>query len=147
MGLLSNSACYRMIGYFAAGTTDHQSAITLDTEGYEGVMFLASVSAITATAIIKLTPQQSSATATTSMSSLTQAISKTTAGTTGLSNHLFVSDVYKPTKRYMSCKLDLGTANCATDSVVAVMYRPKKGAVTQSTSHVINSITYASPSS
>ena len=145
MNLEREAKFYTMLNDLSAGSTDHQSAITIDMKDAESVCFIAKMGAVVANAVCRIIPQESAATASTSMNDLTSPISGTTLGTTSMSQKLIASDMYRPNDRYVSCKIDRGTANAEVDAVIAVVYGSKYPPITQPTAHVQNSTWAATP--
>lgn len=102
----------------AAGTTAINGA-TLDMSGYEGVLFLCVMGAITATAVTSLKAQQGNA------SNMSDAADLAGTGITIADdddNQVFVLDVYRPQERYVRPVVSRGTANAVVQSCLAVQY-------------------------
>lgn len=147
IGLLHGCKYTMMLSYTAAGTSDITPAVVIDTAGYEGVQFIASIGAVTATGRAIIYPEHSAASASTSMVAMTSYGSGTTSGTTAMGTKCIVLDLYRPTKRYVSAYIDRHTANVVVNSLIAICYGAKKQPVSQSTAAngVIDSDQYASP--
>ena len=108
----------RVINGTAAGTTPVNSSV-IDMQGFEGVMFIASFGAITATAVTGIKIQQGNA------SDGSDAIDLTGTALAILdtaSNKVLVSEIYKPEKRYLRVVITRGTANAVVDGVVAQQF-------------------------
>lgn len=99
----------------AAGATDIDPS-AVDMAGFEGVMFVATMGAIVATAVTSMKARQS-------------ADNSTFADLAGTQidiaddddNQVFILDIYRPLKRYVKPYIDRATAN-ATLTVLAVQY-------------------------
>lgn len=125
----------------AAGSTPVNGSI-LDMEGFDGVLFIASVGTLTATAVTGLKAQQDDASGMGGASDLLDTLVSFADDDDGDS---VVLDVYRPQKRYVRCVLVRGTANAVIDDVVAIQYGPMKMPVVHDSSTVIGSETHASP--
>lgn len=102
----------------AAGVTNVNSTV-IDMQGFEGVQFTALFGAITATAVTGIKVQQGN------MSDGSDAVDL--AGTAlaipdTCSNKVLVTEVYKPTKRYVRLVVTRGTANAVIDGVLAQQF-------------------------
>ncbi len=110
----------------AAGQTAINGAV-LDMQGYEGVVAVVEMGTIAATAVTSIKWQQSD---TTDFSDLEG---------TGIDiaddddNEIFVSELYKPTKRYVRVVVDRGTANAALRAATYIQYKARTAPVTQGT--------------
>lgn len=116
--------------------TDVTSDI-IDTEGYEGVMFVGTVATVNAANFAKV--QQGQQVGGGDMADL--AGTKVVPGDDGDS---FLIDVYRPTERYVRCVVDRGGANTATGDIYAILYGPRKAPVSHGTT--IDAETHISPS-
>jgi hypothetical protein len=105
----------------AAGTTDINGTV-LDMSGFEGVLFIVQLGAITANAVTSIKAQQGSAGDTSDLADLTG--TNQTIADTDDEKVLYI-DVYRPTKRYVSLFVDRGTAN-AVVSAIAMQYGARK---------------------
>ncbi len=121
----------------AAGTSLITSS-ALDTAGYDGVQFIVSLGAVTDNCVLTLTPLVN---ATNSNSGGTAITNATTAAFTAAtsSNTLIVSDVIKPSKRYVYCTLGRTTQNAVLNCIIAVLYRPRTIPTVQAAANVIAS--------
>lgn len=147
MNLLKSSKYYTMIGYIAAGSTMHASSVVLDTAGYEGVQFIGSIGTVTAAGVIQVRPTHVAGSSTGTQVAISDAYAGTTSSTTAMTNKCIVSDIYKPSKRWMSVQLHRATQNAVINAVVAVLYKAHKMPVTQptGTGGVIDDTQTASP--
>lgn len=126
----------------AAGTTNIQSD-AVDMSGFEGVVFVVSMGAITSGAATSANLQQSS----------TAALGATEADLEGSAitiaddddNQCLVLDVYRPTKRYVNAIVLRATQNSVINSIVAFQYGAELTPTTNDASTVIGRLTLISP--
>lgn len=105
----------------AAGTTD-VNGDTLDTQGFDGVMMLVRMGAITATAVTSIKAQQGDA------SNLSDAADVSNSSVTIADDDddkYFAIDIQKPAKRYVRVVADRGTANAVVEHAIYVLYKGK----------------------
>ena len=116
--------------------------------GYEGVVFIGKINAVTASGELEMYAQYSDSTSTTDMvdDTGTRVGSTGAVTTTDWDDKLLVLDIYKPLKRYVSVHIDKAT-QASEISVVGIRYGAHKGPVTQSTDQfgVIDSGIFVSP--
>jgi hypothetical protein len=111
----------------AAGQTDINGS-TLDMQGYEGVLMVVRMGAITAGAVTSIKAQQGSA------SDLSDAVDLAGTAQTIADNDddkTFYIDLYRPQKRYVRLVVDRGTQ----DAVVASAHYIQYGARVLPTGH------------
>jgi hypothetical protein len=121
--LLHEIAVARALNAVAAGTSD-QTGTAQDLQGWEGVLFIAAVGALTATQITSLKAQASSDDAATdAYADISGAVAGPLTDTDG--NKLLVLNVHRPTKRYVKPYIDRGTANAVIDGIFAIKYGPR----------------------
>lgn len=120
----------RVMNGVAAGTTD-QTSSAIDTLGFAGVRVLVAFGAITGGAVTSIYLQQSSDDAATDAYSDIAGTSQTVADTDD--NKVFISEVWKPGKRYLKCVVDRGTQNAVIDGVWAELYGAANEVATQDT--------------
>lgn len=125
----------------SAGTSDVNSDI-VDMNGFEGIRFIAGFGAITSSAVTSLKVQQNSANSGTGMADLE---GSNIAVADDDDNQIAISDIFRPTKRYLRVAFDRGTANCAIDFLIAELYGPRKAPISEDTSIVISAEQFASP--
>lgn len=113
----------------AAGTTLINGSI-LDMQGYEGVLIMVTMGAITATAVTSIKAQQGAASDLSDAADLagTGQIIADTA-----SDKVFYIDLHKPTKRYVRVVVSRGTANAAVADAKYLQYRGRKAPVIHGT--------------
>lgn len=113
----------RVLNAVAAGTTDQNSAV-VDTQGWDGVMFIAAFGALTATQVTLLKAQHGA------QANLSDAADITGGATAALAdgdgNKCLIVDVRaSSSKRYVRAVVDRGTANAVIDGVIAIQYRAR----------------------
>lgn len=129
MNLLDNVAIDRVSNAEVAATTD-VNGTGVDMQGYDGVVFVASLGTLTSSQVTTLKAQGSSDDGSAdTYADITGAV--TSAMDDADSNLLLILDVYRPLERYVRPVLDRGTANAVLDSIVAIRYRASKAPVTQ----------------
>jgi hypothetical protein len=109
-------------------------------QGYDGVMFIAQLGALSASQVTNL--QIQGADADTGHADLVGAVSANAAD--GDSDNLLIVDVVKPRQRYLKPMLNRATGNAVLDGIIAIRYSGSKLPVTQGAS-VASVVTVASP--
>ena len=131
MSLLTNVAVKQVLGYYAAGTTKRTSDI-VDTAGFDGCLFIASLGTLLDTGTLDVFVEQDIANATTAMARLkTTTVFTCTAVHAALVKSCIVVDVYRPQDRYLQCNITPAVANAVILGIVAVLYRGHKQPITQ----------------
>lgn len=113
----------------AAGTADVTSD-TIDTQGYQGIMFIVPMGAIVSGAVTSIKVQQGTASNMSDAADLAgsaQTIADTADDTT------FYTDIYRPTERYVRLIVDRGTQNATVGGIIALLYEPRVAPVTHGT--------------
>ena len=127
--LLSNVAVRRVMNAVAAGQTD-QTSSAIDTQGYDGVMIIASVGTLSAGAVTSLRAQSSSddggSDAYADLAGSDQAFAQATD-----SNKQVVLDIFRPRERYIKAVLKRATGNAVIDGITAILYRSAQRPVVQ----------------
>lgn len=114
----------------AAGTTDIEGT-TLDMQGFEGVLMVVRMGAITGSAVTSIKAQQGA------LSNMTDAADLTGTGQTIADDdddQTFYIDLYKPLERYVRLYVDRATQNAVVSSAEYIQY----GARELPTSHGSN---------
>jgi len=120
-----------------------QTAISgsiLDMSGYEGVLMIVRMGAITTGAVTSIKAQQDSAAAMGSAADLlgtSQAIADDDDG------EIFYIDIFRPQERYVRLYVTRGTQDAVVASAEYIQYGPKAAPVTQPTG--TNGETHVSP--
>ncbi len=113
----------------AAGQTAINGAM-VDMQGYEGVVAVVEMGTIASTAVTSIKWQQSDTTTAADFSDL-EGTGLAIADDAG--DEIFVSELYKPTKRYVRVVVARATANAALRAATYVQYKPRVAPVSQGT--------------
>jgi 3-oxoacyl-(acyl-carrier-protein) synthase len=133
----------RVMNGVVAGTTD-QNGDSVDMQNFEGVMFVASIGALTASQVTNLTAQGSSDDG--SADSFADLLGTGTAAMADSDgDQVIVLDIYKPVERYIRPVLLRHTANAVIDGIVAIQYGPRVKPTTHCTTTVQAAETHVSP--
>jgi len=110
-----------------AGTTD-QDGTTIDMAGYDAVRCIALLGTLTTTHQTKLVALQGDL----ANGSDAVAITGAESGLAGDadSNEMLILDVIQPRKRYITFRLDRGTANAVLDGMIVEQYKARVTPVT-----------------
>lgn len=125
--LLEDVRFSRPINATAAGTTDiNGTGVDMQADGgYDGILFVLAVGALTASQVTKLLAQSSTDDG--SADAYVAILNSTTASFADADgNKLAVLDVFRPPERWVRPVVDRATANAAVDGVIAIQYRGKK---------------------
>lgn len=129
----------------AANNTDSDSA-GVDTQGYEGVIFMVPIVDSVATGVATLTISQNTSNSTSGMAALSGAVATATSATNDdLNGKMLIVDVYRPRERYLFSTITSATANIAFGATIAIPYGAHKQPVTQLTAEVADSAVVTSP--
>lgn len=129
--LLDEIKITRVSNAAAAGTSD-VNGTGVDMQGFDGVLFVAALGALSATQVTSLKAQSSSDDGSTdAYADISGAV--TAAAADGDSNKLLVLDVHHPLERYVRPVLDRGTANAVLDGIIAIQYRGNRPTTNGST--------------
>jgi hypothetical protein len=110
--------CIHVMNAVVAGTSN-QTGSEIDMQGFDGVMFIADIGALTATQITKLEAIGSN-TSGSEAAFTTDAVTPAMADAD--SNKLLVLDVFRPATRYLKPVVKRGTANAVINCVIAILY-------------------------
>src|SRR6266851_942467 len=114
-----------------AGTSDQHGSAGIDMAGYDGVMFIADIGALTAGQVTRL--QVLGSDDNLSFNNFaTDVVTPTMLGAD--SNKCLVVDIFRPVTRYVRATVQRGTANAVIDCVIAILYRRDKKPVVQGSS-------------
>lgn len=102
----------------AAGTTDIEG-VPLDMQGFEGVLMLVTMGAITAGAVTSIKAQQGATSDLSDAADLT-GTSQTIADDDD--DQTFYIDLYRPTERYVRLYVDRATQNAVVASALYIQY-------------------------
>lgn len=123
----------------AAGTTDINGS-TLDMQGFEGVLIIVRMGAITGTAVTSIKAQQDTDSGAGTMADLL-GTAQTVADTDD--DKTFYIDLYKPAERYVRVVVDRGTANAVVASAEYIQYGAHVAPTTHGTN--VSGETHVSP--
>lgn len=114
-----------------ASNTDDDSAI-VDTQGWDGVCFVAPIIDSAQTGVATLTVEQNTANSATGMAALAGAVATaTSAANDDLNGKCLIVDVYRPLERYLRVNRASATANIAYGDVLAILYHGRVGPAAQ----------------
>lgn len=142
MGLDLNrdSKISRVLDGVAAGTTDKLSA-AVDMAGFESCTFIVAFGTLTANQVTSVEIHQSDAVG----GSYTALLGSNQGDLDdGDDDDLVVITVVRPTKQFLKCQLNLGTANAVIDGIIAIQTPAHKTPVTHG-ADVVQSATMISP--
>lgn len=131
-GLLKNAdISYGGAAIALANNTDSNSTI-VDMAGFDGVMFVTTITDSVATGVATLTVEGNTANSDTGMAALTGAsAAKTCAVNDDINGTLLIVDVFKPVKRYIQGVRTSATANIAFGEIHAIRYHAGNRPVVQ----------------
>lgn len=114
-----------------AANTDDDSAI-VDTQGFDGVMFVCPIIDSAITGVAKLIVEQNTANSGTGMAALAGMTAQAVSGANDdLNGKVLIADVYRPMERYLRVNRQSATANIAFGDVLAILYHGRKGPALQ----------------
>lgn len=125
----------------AAGTTDINTDI-VDTAGYDGVAWIVKFGAITSGAVTSVKVQQGAAS---NMSDAADLEGTAITVADDDDGQLALTEVIKPTERYVRLVVDRGTQNAVVENVTAILHKAVTLPVTQDSTTVIATETHLSP--
>lgn len=120
MNLSDNVKIVKVLAATVAGTSAVNGS-AVDMQGFDGVLFIAHLGALTATQVTKLQAQGSSDNDSDYAAFATDAV--TPAAADADSDKLLVLDIFRPVTRYVRPTVERATANAVVDGVIAILYR------------------------
>lgn len=126
----------------AAGTTDINGD-SVDMNGYEGVMFILVLGAITANAVTSLKAQQSSDDGSVDTFADLEGTGMTIADSDD--EQVFILDIWKPQEQYVRPVVDRATQNAVVQTCLAVQYKARETPITQSVTDLVTYENHVSP--
>lgn len=127
----------------ASNTDDDGSAI--DTAGYDGCVFICTLTDSVATGVATMTVEQCDTSGGT-YAALSGAIATATSAVNDdLNTKMLIVDVYRPRERYLHVNRTSATANIAFSTVTAILYQGSKFPVSQDSDEVAHAVTVVSP--
>lgn len=125
--LSKNLSLRNVAALVAAGAAIDANSAIIDTAGYEGVIFVATITGSAATGVATLKVEENSASQDAGMVALAGAVaSVTSAANNDLADKLLVIDVYRPRKRYVQAVRTSSVANITFGPVIAILYGARK---------------------
>ena len=117
----------------AAATTDLDGAVIdmAQDNGYDGIALIAHLGDVTATAAPNLRLMGSAAADGSSPSLENETVALAAAGASNYDDKIIILDTRGPVNRYVFSRLLRTTANVAVNSVIAILYKPRKFPVVQ----------------
>lgn len=128
----------------AASDTDADGAV-VDTQGFDGAMFVTSIEDSVATGVATLKVKQCDTSGGTYAALSGATATATSATNDDLNTKLLVVDVYRPKERYLKANITSATANIAFGATYAILYKGHVAPVTQATAEVAQLTSVASP--
>jgi len=142
--LLKNVSLQKPTSSSVAGQNESTGDM-IDMSGFDSVLLIASLGAVTDNSVITLTAKQGATTVSTGAAILagtTATVSETSLAVAN--NNMLAMDIVKPTDRYIWPIITITTANCVIDGVYAIKYGSMKGP-TADTSDVVHGVTNITP--
>lgn len=143
--LLNNVKLDWLKGVVAAGSSIDDDSAAVDTQGYDGVVFLTTITDSANTGVATMTVEQSTTSGGTYAALAGAVATATSAADDDLNDKLLAVDVYRPRERYVRVNRASATANIAYGEVIAVLYSGIKMPITQAAADVANSVVVVSP--
>lgn len=146
MNLLKNTKILVVDDAESAGSSIDADSAIVDTQGYEGCMFVTVITDSVATGVATMTVEQNTANSGTGMAALgaTGVATATSAQNDDLNEKALVVDVYRPRERYLRVNRASATANIAYGNVIAILYGARKAPVSQDSAEVADGDTAVS---
>ncbi len=129
----------------AGSSIDDDSGI-VDTAGYDGCLFITTITDSAQTGVATMTIEQNTANSASGMAALAgAAATATSAANDDLNGKVLLVDVYRPRERYLRANRVSATANIAYGECHAILYSGAKMPITQATADVADSVVVTSP--
>ena len=129
----------------AGSSIDDDSAI-VDTQGYDGCLFITTITDSVQNGVATMTIEQNSANSGSGMAALSGAVATAvSAANDDLNNKILAVDVYRPRERYLRANRTSSTANIAYGEVIAILYKGIKQPISQAAADVAASAVVTSP--
>lgn len=129
----------------AAGSSIDDDSGIVDTAGYDGCLFITTITDSAQTGVATMTVEQNTANSSSGMAALSGAVATaTSAANDDLNDKILAVDVYRPRERYLRVNRVSATANIAYGEVIALLYKGIKMPITQG-SDVADSVVVTSP--
>lgn len=145
MNLLKNTKWYYAGAAVAAASNTNDDSAAVDMQGFDGVVFVASITDSVSGGVATVTAKQCDTSGGTYAALSGAVATATSASNDDLNSHLLIVDVYRPQERYLKLNRVSATQNIAFGDVVAILYKGSKAPVTQLAAEVSASTTVVSP--
>jgi predicted transcriptional regulator len=126
-GQLNENVEVAFVGAAIANSSSTDSNSTrLDMQGFDGVLFVTTITDSTATGVATLKAEQNTADSDTGMTLITGASAAATCSTNDdLNGKILIVDVRAPRQRYVQGVRTSATANIAFGEIIAIRYGPR----------------------
>lgn len=135
------SVAYTLIA--AASNTDQKSAV-VDTSGFDGVVFVTTITADSNTGVATIDVHGNSVNSGTGSALITGATAEATSTGSSLAGGCLVVDVYKPLARYALARIQSATANITFGPTIAILYHAHNKPTTQAATVLANTLVVGS---
>lgn len=130
-GLLSNCEIRYVGAAVAAGSSIDNNSTRIDMDGYESVTFVTTITDSVDTGVAAMVIQSNTADSDTGMAAISgTSVTATSAANDDLNGQILITEVRKPTNRYVQATRTSATANIAYGEVIAIL-KPYRVPVTQ----------------
>lgn len=121
---LSDKLDIREVGApITAGSSTDSNSDRIDMAGFEGVIFVTTITDSVSTGVATLTVEQNTADSDTGMAAIAgAAASATSAANDDLNGQILMAEVHRPRERYVQAVRTSATANMAFGSCFAILY-------------------------
>ncbi len=110
----------------AAGSSIDDESDVVDTQGYEGVIFITKITDSVLNGVAALAAEQAATNSAAAMAALSGAVANlTSAMDADLNSKLLIVDVFRPTKRYVMARRTSSVADIAYGDCLAFLYGKK----------------------
>lgn len=121
MNLSKTIGPVRVMNEIAAGITTPQNGTHVDMQGFDGVLFILFLGALTATQVTQLKAQGGALVNDSDMADLAGSGGGVVIPD-GASNKIVMLDIYRPQQRYIRPVVIRGTANAEINGIIAIQY-------------------------
>lgn len=143
--LLNNIAIDHVAAPVTAGSSIDNDSSYVDMQGFDGVIFLTTITDSVDTGVATMTIEQDEDGSGAGAALSGAVATATSAANDDLNNKVLAVDVYRPAQRYVRANRTSATANIAYGDCVAIKYKGIKQPVTQAAADVADSAVVTSP--
>ena len=136
MNFIGNVKISRVEDGAVAGVTVLTSDV-IDMQNFDGLVFLAALGDVLATAVNVLQAQHSDVGDGSGMTNIVASVVSWTADATDADNKLMLLEIFRPTKRFLRVTLTRTVANTVLDGIFAFQSSPALAPVTQHSSVLV----------